>query len=96
MTTFADVKIGDTFTLPGRTVVYITPRQTEVRETAHADGTHAVVVGRYRTCTVRPDGDRYLRITQNGSRHGRRYHVHFSYQDAIDAAFAWGNRKMSR
>lgn len=72
------------------------PRVPEVIETARRDGTHAVVVGRYRTCAVKPNGPagQYLRVTQNGSKHGRRYHSHASYNEAIAAALAWGNRRM--
>lgn len=71
-------------------------RPIEVIESAGVDGTHAVVVGRYRTCRVKPNGTSYLRITQNGSVHGRRYHWHSTYDDAVKAAIAWGNRKKGR
>lgn len=69
-------------------------RIPEVIESATKDGTRATVVGRYRTCTVKPNDGGYLRITQNGSRHGRRYHFHKTYDEAIAAAFAWGNRPL--
>jgi hypothetical protein len=69
------------------------PRTPEVLETAKPDGTHAKVVGRYRTCRIKPDGTGYVRVTQNASKHGRRYHWHKTYDEAVAAAFKWANRK---
>lgn len=73
-----------------------TTQTPEILETAKADGTHAVVVGRYRVCRVRPDPlneGHYVRVTQNASKHGRRYHFHSTYEAALDAAMTWANRK---
>jgi hypothetical protein len=95
----------------------ITPeghRVQEAIESYYKDGVRAKVIGRFRTCTVRPfasltrsqqrtirwtfmvcDTD-YVRITENGSKHGRRYVPYRTYDDALAGAFAWGGRKVRR
>ena len=68
-------------------------RTPEVVEEARHDGTHALVVGRHRTCKVIPNGSKWARVTPDSSKTGRRYFFHATYAEAIAAALAWGNRK---
>lgn len=39
------------------------------------------------------DATGYTRITQNHSRHGRRYFGYSTYAEAVAASFKWANRK---
>ena len=69
----------------------------EIIETYKADGIHACVQGRYRTCRVYPNGTGgYIRKTHNGAKAGIRYHRHATYDSAIAGALAWGGRLVSR
>ena len=70
-------------------------RAVEVIETYYRDGTmRSVVKGAFRTCVVKgSDEDGWMRVTQNRSIHGRRYELFASYDSAVAASIAWGNRK---
>ena len=72
-----------------------TYKTVEVIETYYRDGTmRSVVKGGFRTCVVKgSDDDGWMRVTQNRSIHGRRYELFATYDSAVAASIAWGNRK---
>ena len=73
-----------------------TYKTVEVIETYYRDGTmRSVVKGGFRTCVVKgSDDDGWMRVTQNRSIHGRRYELFATYDSAVAASIAWGNRKV--
>ena len=73
-----------------------TYKTVEVIETYYSDGTmRSVVKGAFRTCVVKgSDDDGWMRVTQNRSIHGRRYELFATYDSAVAASIAWGNRKV--